>query len=87
MKTFKEFQEQTVEVSPKKIVGTVTNMLVDKIPNNNKKVKVPTTDEIGAKVGELVGEFQTKLNSPSFKKKYDKGINFLKTFGAEIPKK
>ena len=39
MKTFKEFQEQTVEVSPKGIVGAVTNMLVNKIPNGNKKVK------------------------------------------------
>ena len=43
MKTFKEFQEQTVEVSPKGIVGAVTNMLVDKIPNGNKKVKNPNS--------------------------------------------
>ena len=87
MKTFKEFQEQTVEVSPKGIVGAVTNMLVNKIPNGNKKVKIPTTDEMSAKIGELAGKFQDKVNDPSFQKKYDKGINFLKTFGKQVPTK
>ena len=87
MKTFKEFQEQTVEVSPKGIVGAVTNMLVDKIPNGNKKVKIPTTDEMSAKIGELGGKLQTKINSPDFKKKYEKGINFLNTFGKQVPTK
>ena len=72
MKTFKEFQEQTVEVSPKEVVGAVTNMLVNKIPNGNKKVKIPTTDEMSAKIGELGGKLQTKINSPDFKKKYEK---------------
>ena len=38
MKTFKEFQEETVEISPRKFVGAVTNMLVNKIPNGNKKI-------------------------------------------------
>ena len=87
MKTFKEFQEQTVEVSPKKIVGAVTNMLVDKIPNGNKKIKIPTSDEMSAKIGELAGQFQDKVNDPSFQKKYEKGINFLKTFGKQVPTK
>ena len=86
MKTFKEFQEQTVEVSPKGIVGAVTNMLVNKIPNGNKKVKIPTTGEISTKVGELSGELQNKINDPSFQKKYEKGINFLTTFGNQISK-
>ena len=86
MKTFKEFQEQTVEVSPKGIVGAVTNMLVNKIPNGNKKVKIPTTDEISTKVGELSGKLQNKINDPSFQKKFEKGINFLNTFGNQISK-
>ena len=87
MKTFKEFQEQTVEVSPKGIVGAVTNLLVDKIPNGNKKVKIPTPDEMSSKVGELSNKLQTKLNSPSFNKKFEKGINFLNTFGKQVPTK
>ena len=87
MKTFKEFQEQTVEVSPKGIVGAVTNMLVNKIPNGNKKIKIPTSDEISDKVGELSTKFQNKMNDPSFQKKYEKGINFLNTFGKQVPTK
>jgi len=87
MKTFKEFQEQTVEVSPKGIVGAVTNMLVNKIPNGNKKIKIPTSDEISDKVGELSTKFQNKMNDPSFQKKYEKGINFLNTFGRQVPTK
>ncbi len=87
MKTFKEFQEQTVEVSPKGIVGAVTNVLVNKIPNGNKKVRIPTTDEMSAKIGELAGKLQTKINSPDFNKKYEKGINFLNTFGKQVPTK
>ena len=87
MKTFKEFQEQTVEVSPKEVVGAVTNMLINKIPNGNKKVKIPTPDEMSAKIGELGGKLQTKINSQDFKKKYEKGINFLNTFGKQVPTK
>jgi len=87
MKTFKEFQEQTVEVSPRGIVGAVTNMLINKIPNGNKKIKIPTSDEISGKVGELSTKFQNKINDPSFQKKYEKGINFLNTFGKQVPTK
>ena len=87
MKTFKEFQEETVEISPRKFVGAVTNMLVNKIPNGNKKFKIPTTDEMSSKVGELSNKLQTKLNDPSFQKKYEKGINFLNTFGKQVPTK
>ena len=86
MKTFKEFQEQTVEVSPRGIVGAVTNMLINKIPNGNKKIKIPTSDEMSNKVGELSTKLQNKLNSPSFNKKFEKGINFLNTFGNQISK-
>ena len=87
MKTFKEFQEQTVEVSPKEVVGAVTNMLVNRISNGNKKVKIPTPEDMSSKVGELSNKLQTKLNSPSFNKKFEKGINFLNTFGKQVPTK
>ena len=87
MKTFKEFQEQTVEVSPKEVVGAVTNMLVNKISNGNKKIKIPTPEDMSSKVGELSNKLQTKLNSPSFNKKFEKGINFLNTFGKQVPTK
>ncbi len=87
MKTFKEFQEETVEISPRKVVGAVTNMLVNKIPNNNKKLKIPSPEEMSSKVGELSDKLQTKLNSPSFNKKFEKGINFLNTFGKQVPTK
>ena len=52
----------------------------------NKKVKIPTTDEISTKVGELSTKFQNEINDPSFQKKYEKGINFLNTFGNQISK-
>ena len=87
MKTFKEFQEETVEISPRKVVGAVTNMLVNKIPNNNKKLKIPSPEDMSSKVGELSDKLQTKLNSPSFNKKFEKGINFLNTFGKQVPTK
>ena len=52
-----------------------------------KKLKIPTPDEMSAKIGELGGKLQTKINSPDFKKKYEKGINFLNTFGKQVPTK
>ena len=87
MKTFKEFQEQTVKINPKAIIGAGVNMLVDKVPNNTKEIKIPSTGEMSAKIGELGGKLQTKINSPDFKKKYEKGINFLSTFGKQVPTK
>ena len=85
MKTFQQFNEQVKEFDPKKFTSGVVNTLINKM--DTKKIKIPTSDEMSSKVGELSTKLQTKLNDPSFQKKYEKGINFLKTFGKQVPTK
>ena len=85
MKKFAKSDE--VKNMKKDVLNLFLNKGQDLLNQGQKKIKIPTSDEMSSKVGELSTKLQTKLNDPSFQKKFEKGINFLNTFGNQVPKK
>ena len=82
MKTFQQFNEEVKEFDPKTFMSGVVNTLINKM--DTKKIKIPTSKEIGDNVTDLSTKLNNKINDPSFQKKYNKGINFLTTFGKQL---